>query len=212
MANTGLHLRINGAIGRRLRTMENGRLERERINLGRAAALRRHVEAGGKCLVDLGCGDGIFSARLAGLQRQWMVGVDVFPEKIFPGEGPFGPDNYRRHERVILFIACYRDLLKEWDRKYSWLSGAADKVFMVMPYPFIGGREEVELWRRLAAPGGELHVRTENGRVKSGLRRTISFPVAEIPFDRPAAAVDSTYSAGARRRNYEIFSFGLKLA
>ncbi|MFA4906060.1 MAG: hypothetical protein WC645_06120 [Candidatus Margulisiibacteriota bacterium] len=68
---------------------------------------------------------------------------------------------------------------------------------------------EVALWLRLAAPEGELHVRTEAKEVKDNLK--VPRPHQSIPFAPEAAAIPSFHSRQVQETGEPLFSFGIKL-
>ena len=175
-----------------------------KISDRRLPQLRRHLASGGKCLAELGCGTGEFAARLSERTRRWVLGIDVNPEQM-----AFSSFDYRETGRFLFLDGPYRLLLGARADSLTWLSGSAEKTFLIMPFPQSDFEAEVALWLRLAAPEGELHVRTEAKEVKDRLK--VPRPHQSIPFAPEAATLPSFHSRQVLGTGDPLYSFGIKL-
>lgn len=72
-------------------------------------------------------------------------------------------------------------------------------------------REELAIWRTLAVPHGELHVRADSIEAIATLKRMLE-PHQEIPFLPEAESIDSAYTEWFRSNGNRIYSFGWKLS
>lgn len=191
----------------------NFRLEHFRamqeISAQRLGQLREHVKAGGRFVVDLGCGDGAFSAALSRSRQQWVLGIEPQTDTILFESGSMGLAGYQKEEKFIALNRWYEQLLAGWEREFSWLEGGASQVFMIMPHPHRSFREEVELWGKMGAPRSELHVLTEDGGLSSKLR--FPRPVQLIPFEPAAWQYPSTFARSYLGKSYDpLLGFGYR--
>jgi ubiquinone/menaquinone biosynthesis C-methylase UbiE len=65
------------------------------INKFRMESLKRHIAAGNKIFLELGCGDGEFAAKLSQRTGSWVVGIDEGTFPMFESE-KFTLDGYQQ--------------------------------------------------------------------------------------------------------------------
>ena len=146
--------------------------------------LYAHVKAGGRYFFELGGLAGGFSAQMA-RDGIWVINVD---QERYPmlGSPKFTLADYIRAKNTVHVGLSYKQFLSADGRILRWLQRPADKVFLIMPYPWRESfQEEVAVFREFTSEQGELYLRTERPALVSLLEKNLAeagFEVEKIPF------------------------------
>ena len=180
-----------------------------RINQSRIQVLRRELESGQRCDLELGCWSGRFAHALSLRTSRWVVGIDR-DEAPMHGSKDFTLEDYRRAERFYYLRGPYERVLDVVDTECRWMRGIVSRTFMIMPIPKLFD-EELDLWLQCSVPRGELHVRTEDPNIIDRLGAAIPHPWESIPFAPEALNIESGMTMIAESDGKEIHTFGFRL-
>ena len=201
-------MKVNPRIKRWTQSHFKAYVRLQTVNEKRLPLFRQHLEQGGKCYLELGCGSGEFSAKLSKKTGNWVLGIDLH-EVPMHNFKRFTLGAYERAEKFLYLRNTYAGLLMGWDQ-FNWLSESALKTFMIFPDTIRSFEEEVQLWLRCSVPGGELHVRTEKPEVAEGIKGVIPFAWEEIPFAQEASSISSSATLVTLKDHTSLYVFGIK--
>lgn len=152
------------------------------VNQERLPQLMQALDSGETVDVELGCGEGEFAAKVADRTKRWMIGIDKEPIHILYAKQGFSFEEYKISERFLYMPHSYYLMLQDWGPLFSWLGGKAQSTYMIMPDPTRDHREEVALWLKLAAPQGQLFIKSEKQRILDKVESLIGHPYELAPF------------------------------
>lgn len=174
----------------------------------RQPLFRDHIASGGRIDLEFGCGDGEFAHSLSAVSKRWVVGIDSCAAPM-SDEGRFSISDYERSNRFLYLSGNYISFLYQWQNN-SWLEASAERTFMIGPFTERSFCEEVELFKRISAPTGELHIKTAEPKVITKIQMQLDFSYEVIEFPDEAQGLLSSHIYEALERGMPLYTFSLK--